>query len=112
MITRKIKDIDTLIDSLPSEDSTKRLQDAALESMNAGLKQNVDLKHFIVYFWIKILGKAWVNCILSLENEKQGDELQRFVNEADQLLSQISDTLADIADTQLDARRVSFILWY
>ena len=38
MITRKIKDIDTLIDSLPSEDSTKRLQDAALESMNAGLK--------------------------------------------------------------------------
>ena len=37
MITRKIKDIDTLIDSLPSEDSTKRLQDAALESMNAGL---------------------------------------------------------------------------
>ena len=50
MITRKIKDIDTLIDSLPSEDSTKRLQDAALESMNAGLKQNVE--HFIVYFWI------------------------------------------------------------
>jgi len=76
MITRKIKDIDTLIDSLPSEASTKRLQDAALESMNA-------------------------------ENEKQGDELQRFVNEADQLLSQISDTLADIADTQLDARRLT-----
>ena len=38
MITRKIKDIDTLIDSLPSEGSTKRLQDAALESMNAGLQ--------------------------------------------------------------------------
>lgn len=36
MITRKIKDIDTLIDSLPSEDSTKRLQDAALESMHTG----------------------------------------------------------------------------
>lgn len=52
-----------------------------------------------------------MNCI-SLENEKQGDELQRFVNEADQLLSQISDTLADIADTQLDARRVSFTLWH
>lgn len=51
-----------------------------------------------------------MNCILSLENEKQGDELQRFVNEADQLLSQISDTLADIADTQLDARRVSYSL--
>lgn len=53
MITRKIKDIDTLIDSLPSEDSTKRLQDAALESMNAGLTYfNTFQQHFIVYFWI------------------------------------------------------------
>ena len=34
LITRKIKDIDTLIDSLPSEASTKQLQNAALEKMN------------------------------------------------------------------------------
>ena len=34
MITRKIKDIDTLIDSLPSEASTKQLQNAALEKMH------------------------------------------------------------------------------
>ena len=54
MITRKIKDIDTLIDSLPSEDSTKRLQDAALESMNAGLSctfyNNTKFTRFL--FWI------------------------------------------------------------
>ena len=49
MITRKIKDIDTLIDSLPSEDSTKRLQDAALESMNAGL---TPFETFFSLFWI------------------------------------------------------------
>ena len=49
MITRKIKDIDTLIDSLPSEDSTKRLQDAALESMNAGL---TSFETFFSLFWI------------------------------------------------------------
>ena len=66
MITRKIKDIDTLIDSLPSESSTKRLQDAALESMNAGLQcifyNKTKFTRFLVYFGL-ILGKAWVNCI-------------------------------------------------
>ena len=65
---------------------------------------------FFSLFWIN----TWqgLSELYLLENEKQGDELQRFVNEADQLLSQISDTLADIADTQLDARRVSFTLWH
>ena len=73
--------------------------------------------HFL-YEIHKIFGLFWINTwqglseLYLLENEKQGDELQRFVNEADQLLSQISDTLADIADTQLDARRVSFTLWH
>ena len=61
MITRKIKDIDTLIDSLPSESSTKRLQDAALESMNAGLQcifyNKTKFTRFLVYFGL-ILGKA------------------------------------------------------
>ena len=52
MITRKIKDIDTLIDSLPSEGSTKRLQDAALESMNAGLHINKRQFRFVSLFWI------------------------------------------------------------
>ena len=55
MITRKIKDIDTLIDSLPSEASTKRLQDAALESMNAGLQctfYNNTKFTFFGLFWI------------------------------------------------------------
>ena len=48
----------------------------------------------------------------NLDNEKQGDELSRYVAEGEKLLEQISDCLADIADTQLDARRVSTSLLY
>merc|ERR1712131_164882 len=45
LITRKIKDIDTLIDSLPSEASTKQLQNAALEKMhNENEKQGDELE--------------------------------------------------------------------
>ena len=41
------------------------------------------------------------------ENEKQGDELERQVSEAEKMLDQISACLEDISNTQLDARRVS-----
>ena len=36
LITRKIKEIDTLIDSLPSDHSTTVLQNRALETMHTG----------------------------------------------------------------------------
>jgi len=76
MITRTIKNIDTLVDSLPSEESSTALQTATLQTVH-------------------------------MENQKEADELRQYVEKSEKLLARIQSALADIADTQLDSRRLT-----
>ena len=58
-------------------------------------------------FWVIVLLHRNPNYDFS-ENQKEAQKLRRFVQRATQLQTKIQSALADIADTQLDARRVRF----
>ena len=77
LITRTFKNIDTLIDSLPSEESTSSLQAATLQKIQT-------------------------------ENQAEAERLRNFVEKGEQIHDRIQAALDDIADTQLDARRLTY----
>ncbi|XP_026866731.1 mediator of RNA polymerase II transcription subunit 21 isoform X1 [Electrophorus electricus] len=80
LIARTAKDVDVLIDSLPSEESTAALQTCAFFNKAASLKQ------------------------LEEENHEAATRLEEVVYRGDLLLEKIQSALADIAQSQLRMR--------
>lgn len=93
LIARCAKDIDVLIDSLPSEDSTSELQ--------------------VIWFAFRLfINVAWLNNLnlylqiaslrrLEKENEDAATQLREVVSEGELMLEKIQNALHDIAQTQL-----------
>lgn len=91
LIARCAKDIDALIDSLPSEDSTSELQ----VYMNYFCQWNLIILNFMNYLQMLSLKR------LEMENEQAATRLQEVVQEGEQMLEKIQNALHDIAQSQL-----------
>jgi mediator of RNA polymerase II transcription subunit 21 len=98
LIARTAKDIDVLIDSLPSEESTPELQvffNIYFSHFSIDLKTKFRLNYYSIGWKAAGLRR------LEQENQESAQRLEETVKRGEVLLEQIQNALQDIAQSQL-----------